>query len=72
MLDNHGPNIIFPRDIDPKEVIDFVKKNGGLEYASEKMLAYKQEALQLIQDYPASPYKSALELMVNYVTERKK
>lgn len=55
-----------------KQVIDFVKKNGGLEYASEKMIAYKQEALQLIQDYPDSPYKSALALMVNYVTERKK
>jgi hypothetical protein len=23
MLDKHGPNIVFPRDIDPQEVIDF-------------------------------------------------
>lgn len=30
MLDNHGPNIIFPKSIDPQEVIDFVNKNFDL------------------------------------------
>lgn len=30
MLDNHGPNIIFPRNIDPQEVIDFVDRNFDL------------------------------------------
>ncbi len=55
-----------------KEVIGFVKMNGGLEYAVEKMLAYKQEALALLDTYPDSEYKSSLELMVNYVVDRKK
>jgi octaprenyl-diphosphate synthase len=55
-----------------KEVIDFVKKQGGLTYAEEKMIAFQQEALALIQDFPSSPYKDSLTLMVNYVIERKK
>jgi hypothetical protein len=30
MLDNHGPNIVFNNDIDPKEVIDFISANFDL------------------------------------------
>jgi octaprenyl-diphosphate synthase len=55
-----------------KEVIQFVKHNGGLEYAEGKMLDFKEEALQLLSDYPDSPYKASLILMVDYVVDRKK
>ena len=55
-----------------KQVISFVKEKGGLEYAVHKMLNYKDEALELLQIYPESTYRAALELMVNYVVERKK
>ncbi len=55
-----------------KEVIAFVKDHGGLDYAVTKMKQFQEEALQLLQDYPDSPYKSSLELMVNYVIDRKK
>jgi octaprenyl-diphosphate synthase len=55
-----------------KEVIAFVKENGGLDYAVNKMIAFKEEALALLNDYPDSDYKAALELMVNYVVDRKK
>lgn len=55
-----------------KEVIQFVKDKGGLEYAESKMHAYQDEALQLLETYPDSPYKEALQLMVNYVVDRKK
>ncbi|OIQ22544.1 MAG: polyprenyl synthetase [Flavobacterium sp. MedPE-SWcel] len=55
-----------------KEVIAFVKKSGGLTYAEEKMTQFREEALLLLSDYPSSPYKDALTLMVNYVIERKK
>ncbi|NHF60910.1 polyprenyl synthetase family protein [Flavobacteriaceae bacterium TP-CH-4] len=54
-----------------REVIDFVKQQGGLDYAVQKMLSFKEEALQLLAVYPESEYKSALELMVNYVVDRK-
>ena len=55
-----------------KEVIAFVKDRGGLDYAVSKMLSFKEQALLLLEDYPTSSYRSSLELMVNYVVERKK
>ncbi len=55
-----------------KEVISFVKEIGGLDYAHAKMHKFKQEALDLLKGYPDSQYKEALELMVNYVVNRKK
>jgi len=55
-----------------KEVIAFVKENGGLEYAVTKMKAYQTEALKILRQYPESEYRASLELMVNYVIERKK
>ena len=55
-----------------KEVITFVKDQGGLDYAVSKMLSFKEQALHLLEDFPPSSYRSSLELMVNYVVERKK
>lgn len=55
-----------------KEVIAFVKENGGLEYAVTKMKHFQEEALSLLKDYPESEFKKSLILMVNYVIERKK
>lgn len=55
-----------------KEVIAFVKEKGGLDYAVQKMFEFKEEALRLLDAYPDSDYKNALELMVNYVVDRKK
>ena len=55
-----------------KEVINFVKEKGGLAYAEAKMYAFKEEALALLEIYPNSDYKNSLELMVNYVVDRKK
>jgi octaprenyl-diphosphate synthase len=55
-----------------KEVIAFVKANGGLEFAISKMKEFQNEALQILQSYPESDYRNSLELMVNYVIDRKK
>ena len=55
-----------------KEVIDFVKEKGGLEYAVSKMKQFQLEALDLLTKYPNSEYKEALILMVNYVISRSK
>ncbi|MBB1151058.1 MULTISPECIES: polyprenyl synthetase family protein [unclassified Myroides] len=55
-----------------KEVIEYVKEAGGLTYATQKMITYQEEALQLVAEFPSSPYKEALVKMVNYVIERKK
>lgn len=55
-----------------REVISFVKERNGLIYAEQKMVQFQKEALSLLQNFPDSPYKEALILMVNYVIERKK
>jgi octaprenyl-diphosphate synthase len=55
-----------------REVIAFVKSQNGLAYAENRMAEFQQQALLLLQNYPDSPYKEALVLMVNYVIERKK
>ena len=54
-----------------KEVISFVKAKGGLTYAETKMHDFQQAALTLLDTYPDSTYKSSLQLMVNYVVDRK-
>lgn len=55
-----------------KEVIHFVKEKGGLDYAVNKMKLFQAEALELLNTYPESEFKQSLEMMVNYVIERKK
>ena len=55
-----------------KEVIAVVKSKGGLDYAVSKMKEYQQQALLLLLSYPTTLYKESLELMVNYVIDRKK
>ena len=55
-----------------KKVIDFVKSKGGLEYAIEVMHKFQSEALTILNSYPESQYRSSLQLMVNYVIDRKK
>ena len=54
------------------ELIHFVKEKGGLDYAVSKMKEYQKMALAILQKYPDSTYKESLELMVNYVINRKK
>ena len=53
-------------------MIQFVKDKNGLTYAEQKMIEFQKEALLLLQNFPYSEYKLSLELMVNYVIERKK
>ncbi len=55
-----------------REVISKVKELGGLEYAIDRMKDYQKEALEMLQGYPTTPYRDSLELMVNYVIDRKK
>lgn len=54
-----------------RAVIDYVKASGGLQYAERRMLEFRDQALEILTPYPQSPYKEALELMVNYVVDRK-
>ncbi len=53
------------------EVIAIVQQSGGIAYAQQKMLQYKEEALQLLNKYPDTPARRAMEELVNYVIDRK-
>ena len=55
-----------------KEVIDFVKKNGGIEYTTNQMNTYQKQALEILNSYPDSEFKESLVTMINYVVDRKK
>ena len=54
-----------------KEVIDFVKENGGIEYTTKKVNEYTTKALVILKNYPDSIYKDSLLQMIDYVVERK-
>ena len=60
------------RDDKVREVIDFVRKSGGLEYAREKMLGFRKEAFDQLEQFPDGPVRRALEELVVFVTDRKK
>jgi len=53
------------------EVIQYVQKSGGIEYAASKMMQYKQDALAILHSYPESPARQAMQELVNYVIDRK-
>lgn len=55
-----------------KEVIQFVKDAGGLVYAEKKMKEYQKRAVDILDSYPDSEFKEALNLMMNYVIDRDK
>ncbi|NCW12353.1 MAG: polyprenyl synthetase family protein, partial [Chitinophagia bacterium] len=44
---------------------------GGIEYATQKMLDYRDQALEILHSFPASPTRDALEELVRYTTDRK-
>lgn len=54
------------------EVIDFVKRRGGLEYAQQRMMEYKAEAESLLAKIPGSGDTSYILALINYVIERRR
>jgi len=53
------------------ELIKLVKEKGGIEFAEEKMNFYRQKALKILREFPKNDYRDSLELILNYVIERK-
>jgi octaprenyl-diphosphate synthase len=54
-----------------KWVIDTVIKTGGIKYAEKKMFEYRDEALNILKQYPLSDVNDALASLVRYTTDRK-
>ena len=54
-----------------KWVIKQVEEHGGIDYTQKKMYQYRDEALAILNDFPESKVRSALEDLVRYTTDRK-
>ncbi|MCF6359638.1 MAG: polyprenyl synthetase family protein [Cyclobacteriaceae bacterium] len=55
-----------------KEVIEFVKQSGGIEYSIEVMNTYHHQALEVLSDFPDSDYKTSLQKLIDYTINRHK
>lgn len=53
-----------------KTVIDAVVAAGGIDYATEKMNEYRDDALSILHQYSETPVRKALEELVRYTTDR--
>ena len=54
------------------ELIELVKETGGLKYAENVMLEYRNEALEILNQFDDNEARRSLELLLNYVVNRKK
>ncbi len=55
-----------------KDIIFFVEKKGGIEYANSKKEEYAQKAKECLEPYPESDVKTALFKFVDFTIQRKK
>ncbi len=54
------------------KIVDFAKRNGGIDYAKQKMLDYRDSAKKAIESFPESEYKRSLLLLADYIVNREK
>jgi len=67
IVKNHHEN-----DKKVAELIELVKENGGLNYAEDVMIEYRNEALEILNQFDDNEARRSLELLLNYVVNRKK
>jgi len=51
-------------------VIEQVKRLGGIDYATQKMFTFRDEALAILHSFEDSEVRQALEELVRYTTDR--
>ena len=54
------------------QLVDMVYERGGISYARGKMTEYRDNSLRTLRSFPESEFRTALEEMVVYTTERNK
>ena len=54
-----------------REVIELVNKHGGIQYAQEKMISFRDEALSILNTFESNQTTKALEELVRFTTDRK-
>jgi len=53
-----------------EQVIEFVVNSGGIAYASEKMNAYLNESIKMLDRFPESEAKTAMIQLINFAVNR--
>lgn len=53
-----------------KEVIAYVKRSGGIQYAIDKMNRFHQEALDILDSFAESEYRGSLRDLVQFTIDR--
>lgn len=53
------------------EVISMVNESGGIDYARQKMLQYRDDALAILHEFPENKIRAGLESLVRFTTDRK-
>lgn len=53
-------------------ILNFIHSQGGMKYAEQKMLTYKQQALDILARFPDSTAKSSLIQLVDFTINRRK
>ena len=68
-------DIIKNESTDPvkiNEVTNFVLSSDGIEYARNKMIEFRDQGLEILNQFEDSPSKKAFRDLIIYVTERQK
>jgi octaprenyl-diphosphate synthase len=68
-------NSVKNHNTEPARVAELIEKViacGGITYAREKMLGYRQKAIDVLHTFPESQYRKSLEQLVIFTTERNK
>jgi octaprenyl-diphosphate synthase len=68
-------NLVKNHNDDPAkiaQIIKFVNETGGLQYAETQMKKYQDEAFVILNTFPDSESRKALEQLVRFTTERNK
>jgi len=55
-----------------EEVIKLIYEHGGVAYAQEKMKAYKEEALEILETLPDNPARKSIKALISFTIERTK
>ena len=68
-------NTIKNHSTDPDKVSALIKKvsdNGGIDYANQKMISYREEALTILDTFPDTPARRSMADLVIFTTDREK
>lgn len=52
-------------------LIDLVRREGGMDYAVEKMRNFQAEALEILNQFPDSDYRQSLNQLIEFTINRK-